>query len=174
MHWQHPCICTWNCSELLATILCRSAVRTLLLWGRKFDSFWGPVVTCFTTLLGWFEIYIQRNFNNLHFFFLQQLEGVKLVKVVDKLLYNDRVETRVGEEKPLEDVNARLQQCLHLPIKFRFKLGFVEKEIITEKGMPEWCVNIQRAIVNHMYLPIQDNNEKYQTRENEVWKTDVN
>jgi hypothetical protein len=107
-------------------------------------------------------------------FFLPQLEGVKLVKVVDKLLYNDRVETRVGEEKPLEDVNARLQQCLHLPIKFRFKLGFVEKEIITEKGMPEWCVNIQRAIVNHMYLPIQDNNEKYQTRENEVWKTDVN
>jgi hypothetical protein len=107
-------------------------------------------------------------------FFLPQLEGVKLVKVVDKLLYNDRVETRVGEEKPLEDVNARLQQCLHLPIKFRFKLGFVEKEIITEKGVSEWCVNIQRAIVNHMYLPIQDNNEKYQTRENEVWKTDVN
>lgn len=44
----------------------------------------------------------------------------------------------------------------------------VEKAITTEDDVQEWCVNIQRAIVNHFYLPIIDNEEKYQTYEDEV------
>ena len=93
-----------------------------------------------------------------------QLEDVKLVKIVDKVLYNDRVKTKIGEEQPLDDVQARLKLCLELPIKFQFKLGAVERELITEKGVREYCVNVQRAVANQFYLPIKDNKEKYQIR----------
>jgi hypothetical protein len=97
-----------------------------------------------------------------------QLEEVKLLKIVDKVLYNDRLETKVNEEVALEDVGALLKKCLELPIKFRFKLNSIEREIFTEKGVREYCVNVQRAIANQFYLPIKANNEKYQVRENEV------
>ena len=96
------------------------------------------------------------------------LEGVKLLKVVDKVLYNDRLETEMNEEVELEDISAKLRKCLELPIKFRFKLYAIEREIVTEKGVREYCLNVQRAIANQFYLPIKGNNEKYQVRENEV------
>lgn len=87
---------------------------------------------------------------------------------MDKVLYNDRVETNVGENEPLEDVSTALKPCLESPVKFKFKRGLVEKYIITEKSVPEWCVNIQRAVINQFYLPIRDNPLTYQVRRNEV------
>ena len=93
---------------------------------------------------------------------------MKLLKIVDKVLYNDRLETKENVGVELEDVSAKLRKCLELPIKFRFKLNAIEREIFTESGVPEYCVNIQRAIANQFYLPIKGNNEKYQVRENEV------
>lgn len=95
---------------------------------------------------------------------------MKLAKVVDKVLYNDRLETQAGDEQPVDDVTARLKLCLELPCKFKFKNGGVETEMFTEKGVREFCVNIQRAVVNHLYLPIRNNEELYQVRENEVRK----
>lgn len=91
-----------------------------------------------------------------------------MAKVVDKVLYNDRAQTNNGEEEVLEEVNAHFKKCLEKPIKFRFKQAGIEKEIRTETGVREWCVNVQRAIANHLYLPIKNNEQKYQIRRNEV------
>ena len=83
-------------------------------------------------------------------------------------MYNDRVDTHFEEGQSLDDVKDRLKQCLELPVKFRFKKCGVEKKLIAESIAPEWCVNVQRAVINHLYLPIKNNNEDYQIRLNEV------
>ncbi|XP_028396275.1 vitellogenin-2-like [Dendronephthya gigantea] len=97
------------------------------------------------------------------------LEEVNLLKIADKVLYNDRLETIVGRGERLENVKTALvKACLGSPVKFRFKRNLVEKQIITEHGVPEWCLNIQRAIINQFYLPIRDNVLRYQIRINEI------
>lgn len=58
------------------------------------------------------------------------MEDVKLHKIVDKALYNDRVETKVGEEEPVEDIREELEKCLKKPVKFSFKVVLSTKKAL--------------------------------------------
>ena len=52
-----------------------------------------------------------------------------LAKIVDKVLYNDRIETKnvKGKTEDLEDVRDKLKECLEKPVKFSFKVVLYAK-----------------------------------------------
>lgn len=85
-----------------------------------------------------------------------------------EILDADRMFHKVKEATLLNEVQDHVKKCLEMPIRFKFKANAVEDEIYTSKEDPEWCLNIKRAIINHFYLPINDNEERYQIRKDEV------